>query len=64
MVEYLEGVLKYDLFSGWRNTREKLRAFFNKASAVDCSEQTDEVDCNEKPEKMDWQEKLGRKWFY
>jgi len=54
MVQYLELVLKRDLASGWKNTAEKVRAFFEKESKVDPKEETEEVDWKDKFRKNTW----------
>jgi len=55
MVQYLEIVLKRDFASGWRQTVEKVRVFFEKASDADPKEKTEEID---------WRDRAAKNWYY
>jgi len=55
MAQHLEVVLKRDSASGWRQTMEKVRAFFAKTPKADPKEKTQEVD---------WKDRAGKNWYY
>ncbi|HUL23679.1 MAG TPA: hypothetical protein VLZ10_19645 [Thermodesulfobacteriota bacterium] len=55
MAQHLEVVLKRDFASGWRQTVERVRAFFAKTPKADPKEET---------QKIDWQDRAAKNWYY